>query len=124
MINYQFAFYPIAYITAIGIVYTKEFIDKKREEIKKRQQEKRKREKEEMEKKQLIAKFLREFKWEKMYFKQFKEIRKQNGLQEINNCGLCSKRFEINSSVFFTPKKKVICKECYEKVSKQTERVY
>lgn len=64
------------------------------------------------------------FKWEKLCFKEFKEIREQHGLQEINNCGLCNKKFEINSSVFFTPKKKVICKECYKKVSKQTDQVY
>lgn len=55
----------------------------------------------------------------KLYFKEFKGIRKQYGLQEINNCGLCNKQFELNSSVFITEDRKVICKECYKNVSKQ-----
>lgn len=55
----------------------------------------------------------------KLYFKEFKETRKQHGLQEINNCGLCNKVFELNSSVFVTKDRKAICKECYKKVSKQ-----
>ena len=58
----------------------------------------------------------------KLHFKEFKEIRKQYGLKEINNCGLCNKLFELNSGVFITEDRKVICKECYKKVSKQANQ--
>ncbi|MCI8655632.1 MAG: hypothetical protein HFJ48_07220 [Clostridia bacterium] len=61
---------------------------------------------------------------DKLHFKEFKEIRQEYGLQEINNCGLCNKPFELNSSVFVTRDRKAICKECYKKVSKQASQVY
>lgn len=60
----------------------------------------------------------------KLYFKEFKNIRKQYGLHTINNCNLCNKKFELNSSVFITKDRKAICKECYKKISKQTSQVY
>ncbi len=59
----------------------------------------------------------------KLHFKEFKEIRQEYGLEEINNCGLCNKKFELNSSVFVTKDRKAICKECYKKVSKQANQI-
>lgn len=60
---------------------------------------------------------------EKMYFKEFKNIRRKHGLQEINKCSLCNKQFELNSKVFFTKDRKVICKKCYKNASKQTNQI-
>lgn len=55
----------------------------------------------------------------KTYFKDFKKLREAYGLKLIDECSKCNKKFELNSGVFFTKDGKVICKECYKKVSKQ-----
>lgn len=56
---------------------------------------------------------------QKMYFKDFKEIREENGMKIIEKCSKCNKKFELNSGVFFTKDRKAICKECYKQCSKQ-----
>lgn len=55
----------------------------------------------------------------KMYFKDLKKEREKYGLKLIEKCGKCNKKFELNSGVFFTKDRKVICKECYKSASKQ-----
>ncbi len=55
----------------------------------------------------------------KMYYYEYKKIREEHKLPVLNKCSLCKKKFELNSGVFFTKQRQMICKECYKKISKQ-----
>ena len=51
-------------------------------------------------------------------FKTYSSERRKNKMPYHIKCQLCKKKFELNSGLFIDKDEKIICKECYKKVSK------